>query len=367
MYILRALLLGVFIGGVAWLFLRAVAYGVDFLWDVFPARVIGSDNLSHAFAYPILICAVGGVIIGLFRRVFGDYPEPFEEVFEKIKTDKRYDPKKVPGIAILAFTALIFGGSVGPEAGLAGIISGLCYFASDRLKPALETGAKKRLLNIMILIGAGGCFAYLSTVLGAAMTLSRVSAANLGRSELIWFVPLLIFGLLAANLFALCGKLVNAAFRPLKKFPIVLAVLGGVLLGTFGVFFPLVMFSGEHEMGVVATGEAALSPVMLLAIGGLKLILISICLKSGWKGGNIFPIAFAGLCLAFGFAALTGADSGFAAAVVIAALCGSVLRKPLVTIMIFPFFFPVTQLAVIFAVISAGVASRLPLLVDRKK
>lgn len=55
----------------------------------------------------------------------GDYPEELNVVLGKIKRDKHYDYKPMGVILVCAFIPLVIGASVGPEAGLTGIIAGL--------------------------------------------------------------------------------------------------------------------------------------------------------------------------------------------------------------------------------------------------
>ena len=66
------------------------------------------------------------MIIGLFAKRFGPYPEDLNEVMAKVKQDGRYEYDKLGTMSIAALLPLFFGGSVGPEAGLTGAIAGIC-------------------------------------------------------------------------------------------------------------------------------------------------------------------------------------------------------------------------------------------------
>ena len=84
--------------------------------------------------HTIAVCVIGAFLIGIFRKVYGDYPEEMETVMAKVKTEKHYDYKNMLVMMIAAVLPLLIGSSVGPEAGLTGIIVGMCYWAGDNLK-----------------------------------------------------------------------------------------------------------------------------------------------------------------------------------------------------------------------------------------
>lgn len=124
-------LLGAVTGVVIWAFLRSVGIGIDFLWERLP-KIVGFRG------YGIVVCTIGGLIIGIFRKAFGDYPEELPVVMGKVKKDGHYDYSNMLVMLISAFLPLIFAASVGPEAGLTGVIVGLCYWVGDNLKYAKE-------------------------------------------------------------------------------------------------------------------------------------------------------------------------------------------------------------------------------------
>ena len=64
--ILFCAILGSVSGAVLWLFLRLVHFGTEFLWSKLPSAV------GSPIWYPIVACTVGGAIIGIFRKCFGD-------------------------------------------------------------------------------------------------------------------------------------------------------------------------------------------------------------------------------------------------------------------------------------------------------
>lgn len=124
-------LIGAVAGALVWILLKIMAVGTEFLWKWLP----GKTSVPY---YTILICVAGAAIIGIFRKIFGDYPEDLETVMGKVRTEKRYEYKNMLVMMVAALLPLLIGSSVGPEAGLTGIIVGLCYWAGDNLKFAKQ-------------------------------------------------------------------------------------------------------------------------------------------------------------------------------------------------------------------------------------
>lgn len=81
--------LGMVSGGVLWIFLRLVREGTRLIWDLIPAQA------GSPVWYPVLACGLGGLIIGLFRKKFGDYPESMFEVIGRVKKTGTYPYSKI--------------------------------------------------------------------------------------------------------------------------------------------------------------------------------------------------------------------------------------------------------------------------------
>ena len=126
-FMLYALCLGAVIGAIVWIFLKLMNISIEFLWDKLPSMI----NIPF---YTIIMCTLGGLIIGIWRRYAGDYPEELEEVIIKVKKDGKYPYNNIGKVSISAILPLIFGGSIGPEAGLTGVIVGLCSWINDKFK-----------------------------------------------------------------------------------------------------------------------------------------------------------------------------------------------------------------------------------------
>lgn len=393
------LVVGAVVGAIIWAFLKAMALGIAFIWETLPQQ-IGLPILL----YTVLICTVGGFLIGLFRRKFGDYPEELDTVMGKVKTEKHYDYDNMLVMLLAALFPLMLGASIGPEAGLTGIIIGLCYWAGDNMKFAgVNTKAYSEVgtaVTLSVLFGsplfgifaveeddgeqiyqltksskiflyglaiAGGMGAYmgLTAIFGAGMEgIPSFETALPGG----WDFPMIIVYITAGCMLAWFYEATHKGFHHLsaKMPPVVGETAASLCLGVAGAFVPLVMFSGEAEMHELMHSFGDYLPWMLVGLAFLKVLLTNICIQMGLKGGHFFPLIFAGVCLGYGIAmfAFPGASADhvvFGAAIVTAALLGGTMRKPLAVTMLLFLCFPVRMFVWIFlaAVISGKIFSKI--------
>lgn len=397
-FVLLALLLGAAVGALIWLFFKIMDLGLEFLWETLP-------DVWDISVYPIIICGIGGLFIGLWQKKFGDYPEELNEVLGTVKESHRYEYRNAPAIAIAAMLPLIFGGSIGPEAGLTGVIAGLCTWVGDRfqhaakeMKELAQIGISatlsvifaaplfgfvapfeseeesitfpkraKVILYFAAIFGGMGIYLLLNTMFGGGMGLGRFGAAAVGWQEIAWLIPFALIGTAAGFLYHLSGKLVGTALKPFQRFVLMRAIVGGLLLGTCGFFLPYTMFAGESQMTVVMSEWTTMTVAVLVGTGILKLIISTVCLHTGWKGGNIFPIIFSGVCLGYAMALITGVDSVFAVAVITASLCGAVMRKPIAVILVLLLCFPLKGVISMSAAAFIGASIPLPAMFREKK
>ena len=351
--ILLAMALGSIGGLIVWLFFHVMTFGLWLLWEVLPQR------LDFAY-YPVLICILGGLLIGVCQNKFGEYPQKLDKVLDVIKEKRRYDYKR--GITTNALLPLIFGGSIGPEAGLAGVIAGYVAWMGDCYQCVAEeamTRKKKYILASVAVLCGIAVVLLLWYRTGIGLNISHFEQSSVSSHEILWFFPLTLVGCLAGYFCHLSGKLGALALKPIKR-TILRAVIGGVLLGLGGMYLPLALFSGEAHMGTVISDWASMPMEELILIGIVKIVLLNICLMTGWHGGPVFPLLFAGICLGCGMALLTDVDGAFAAAVVSAALCGAALRKPLIVAPVLLVCFPLQSLVYIAPAAFLGSLAPLP-------
>lgn len=124
---LYTVLLGAVTGAIVWAFLKVMNIGIEYLWVAAPSKV--SFPL-----YTVAVCLIGSLLIGLYKKKFGDYPEELNTVMAQVKKNNRYPYHNILAVLGAALFPLLLGASIGPEAGLTGVIAGLCTWVGDKLK-----------------------------------------------------------------------------------------------------------------------------------------------------------------------------------------------------------------------------------------
>jgi hypothetical protein len=95
LFILLSLVLGAAAGAVVWGVLKIMAAGIWLMWDVLPAAAGAGNGAAHT-VYCFAVCGAGGVIIGLFQKKFGIWPETLETVMGKLKKNGTYPYDRMP-------------------------------------------------------------------------------------------------------------------------------------------------------------------------------------------------------------------------------------------------------------------------------
>ena len=385
-----AILLGAVTGTVIWAFLRSVGIGTNLLWKRLPEKF-------DIRGYRIVVCTVGGLIIGIFRKVFGDYPEELPVVMGKVKKDGHYDYSNMLVMLISAFLPLIFAASVGPEAGLTGVIVGLCYWVGDNIKYAKEHEREYsevgEAVTLGVLFGAPlfGIFAveeeggahsdfvmpkpaklvlYSAAIAGGLIAnglLSRFFGQAMGgfpafadvsmqTGDYVAMALYIVCGILLAGVFELCEKFAEKIAKTVPK--VICETLCGLILGIVITCVPMVSFSGEEQMGGLMEEYTAYVPIVLIGVSLLKVLITTWCIQLGMKGGHFFPLIFACVCMGFGVGMLIfGYDLGhlaYAAGTVTAACLGVQMKKPFAVALLCLLCFPFKMIFFLFLAAAIG-------------
>ncbi len=323
-------LMGIISAVVTFAFMFLVNQGTRLVWE----RTAQSVGLE-LWLFTILVCTLGGLIVGLLVRYFGDHSGIFAELMLEFGKTGRFDYHNAPGIVITAFVSLISGGSLGPEAPLADACGGIGTLVSDRLK------LDERETRTMGYSGLSGMLAAFITnpFGGALLGLESAQGGVSGKKAYFWvlFPSLLasaistvvfvfltgfffetlfqfpdysprLIDLFFAVPFGIVGGIVGVLFmfslqrfqkllRVLKGRLVLRGLLGGLAMGIIGALLPLTLFSGEEQTVDLVHHYAEIGVLMLIVLGVAKLFVTSLLLATGWKGGYIFPIVFAAVAL----------------------------------------------------------------------
>jgi len=392
--------LGAFAGAVLWAFLKAVTLCTELFWDIIPESA-GSPAVT------IIFCVAGGLALGFLHRKFGNYPDELNEVMGQIKKNKYYDYRPMPMILICAFIPLILGASVGPEAGLTGIIAGLCYWIGDNVtyaknhtaefsgigeavtlgqlfhaplfgifmveEEAQDTGTGQTLPKPMKLLyyGVSTAASFLSIGIlnqcfGKAMAgIAGFSEVTIEPGDYLLLLLYIPIGVALYFWFEFSEKITGKAASKVPA--IVRELICGAAIAVTGLFLPLVLFSGEEELGGLMDTFGLYTPAFLILICVLKILMTAFCIRFGWRGGHFFPVIFACACMGFAlpmfFFAEPSAHAVFAAGVVTAAALGAQIKKPLAVTVLLLLCFPVRMIFWLF--LAALIGSRLAMLVRK--
>jgi H+/Cl- antiporter ClcA len=392
-------ILGGVIGGITWGLLFVMNHGIDFFWIFVP-------NKLNFLLYPVVLCGSGGILIGLWEKKFGSYPRQMKEILGEVKDGKKIPYNNIHIISIAALLPLIFGGCLGPEAGLTGVIVGLCFWFSDKFKFAIsemdeiaEIGIAatvglvfgsplfgfinniedenketiipkniKILMNFVGIISGLAVYTILSEIFGGSPGLGRFPGIEImGSSEWLSAIPLALIGSFFGLLYFAIKNGIKLAIRPIKNFIIIKAIIAGIILGGVGIVLPYTMFAGEHQMVEIMNTWQAMGFWLLFLTGVIKLFIGNVCVEMGWRGGNIFPTIFSGVTIGYALATFLPVDPIFCVAVVTTALTTAVMRKPIAVIILLLICFPMNGIIPMCIGAVIGGAIPIPKLLKEKE
>jgi H+/Cl- antiporter ClcA len=322
--------LGLMSALVTFVFMALVNGATVLVWEQ-AARALSMD----ARVFTVLVCAIGGLLVGLLVKVFGDHNAIFADMMLEFGKTGRFNYRHAPGIVVTALVSLVAGASLGPEAPMGDACGGLGTWAADRLKlNDRETrtlgfsGVSSMLASFITspfsgaLLGLessqGGPGALLTyfwmlfpSLLASAVatvvfvllsgrffdTLYEFPAYSPRVVDLLFAVPLSLIGGAVGLVFMVSLRRLQQFFQPMKAHVVLRGLLGGLAMGIIGALLPLTLFSGEEQTADLIAHAAEIGVVMLIVLGLVKLLATSLLLATGWKGGYIFPIMFAGVAL----------------------------------------------------------------------
>ena len=364
------IIIGAIAGLIIWCFIRCMNFGIHFLWDYLPSLI----NFKY---YTITVCLIGGLLVGLWKNKYGDGPEELNQVIRTVKQEHRYSYSNIFPSIVSSILPLIFGASIGPEAGLTGIIAGLYTWMGDKLKifndeleelahigitatlgtifvspmfgfvePIENEESKlpktsKNILYFVAILSSFGIFIFLNHLTHNQVGLHSIGTATLSNLNYPGVIMLIILGILLSYVYFISRKLSKRIFKNLGDNFILKGVVGGLILGIIGTLLPLTMFSGEEQIYLLLDAGVQLGLIVLILTSVLKIALTNICIETGLKGGHFFPLIFSGTSMGYALGILFNMDPIISMSIVTTSLMAGILRKPIAVVLLLMIIFPV--------------------------
>lgn len=332
------------------------------------------------------IILVGGLLIAILRpySLEADLPAQLET------RGRVHQWKRIAVLGLSAIIAVACGGAIGPEAGLVAVVTELSVLVSSRIKASAD---QEQLLRSSAQAAALSGF-YTAPPAGAVMEDEELRPSRLPvvAASLAGFLAFLItYRLLGGDphpltfpegttdpmtdllaiVPALAGILLGAIYLVFKKYLRDLVallpnvrlqtILGSVVLALTLAAWPILRFSGHDDFGVIPDyASAGLGALVLVALG--KVAATALSLASGWRGGDIFPLMFAGAAAGAAVVPSLGLQAAMVAGMCAASVIA--LGKP-VAVFVLVFFLAPSGSVVVLVVATLLAAAALRVLPAR--
>ena len=280
----------------------------------------GPDTRWYVFA----VIIAGGSLIAVLRRF--NAGEDLATQVAGLRDPLHLHRRAAQVMALGAIVAVGFGGAIGPEAGILAVVSEMSALIGLLLA---RNAAEARMLSESGIAGAlGGLYGsppagavvaqehpaaprwqvYVAGVMGLLAFLLIASRVMPGhglrvdlpayirrddaRDMLLSLIPA-TFGAVAGLAFVMLMPLLKAGFSRLGGV-VVQTLAGTVLFAILAAAFPILRFSGHHEIEALMHWGQGAGFAALAALALLKALALALCLASGWRGGAAFPLIFIG-------------------------------------------------------------------------
>jgi H+/Cl- antiporter ClcA len=400
-------LIGVPVSAIAYGFLALIDWLQEYLFTELPG-VLGFDSAPLWWPLPLLTLA-GFLVAACIRYLPGNSGHSPSEGF---KASGFPAAAELPGVALAALATLALGAVLGPEAPLIALGGGLGALAIRLIKKDSPPSA-------VAVLASAGSFAAISTLLGSPllgafllMEASGLAGAMLGIGLLPGLLAAGIGSLVFVGLDSWTGlgtfslaipdlpvfstptlamfgwALLLGAISPLvtwgilavarlvrpavHKHRLVVTPLLGLLIAALAIAFALI--TGEDTAQVLFSGQSSLPALIedgpAWPVGAVALLVICKALAYGlslsaFRGGPVFPAMFIGAALGIAASHLPGMALVPAVGVGIGAMCASMLRLPLTSVLLATVLltsdaYAVMPLVIVAVVVAHVLTGRLP-------
>ncbi|QEA31872.1 chloride channel protein [Secundilactobacillus malefermentans] len=337
------------------LFYTLQSYLIDLFWP---------GELSRPLVNALILIVIAVVIL-VTRRKFGQLPRNFSNVMVEIRKTGTADYRFLPLQLIIPAIILVSGTSLGPEATLVsstvlfGIWIGdkLRYVEAnyDRLtlanwKTVLTVLAtphrylnrredtpehrgiflNRKLIKVIYFMNGILWFCIIYNLSGEPSLILRIGTSHWQLEDLIWALPILLVSYLIGHVYLQVMIEIRKMIQSRFFHEIALVIFGGLAIYITSLLAPEILFSGQHNFHLFTTSWAGHSVVYLILISFSKLLLLTICLNTGWVGGDIFPVLFASTVQGLAISRLLpGMDQTYIVVLIAIGLATAILESPL--------------------------------------
>lgn len=288
-------------------------------------RFLAPEHHDAAVGQVLVLVAVGAAI-GLLVKVLGE-PGDVELLVDNVHVDGgSSDARTLRSLLPVSLLGIAAGSALGPEAplvqtgGVVGTHTGrwaglgrdevrvlaICGMASafavlfgaplGSAVFALEILHRRGLEYYEALMPAlGGAFVGFAifTVLegvGYGPLITLPAAVDPSTVDLLWGALTAVVGAALALAFTACVGVARRLVRPVPG--LARPALGGLVLGLLALWSAYALTFGEAQISEIAVGGFATSTLAAALVA--KLVASAVCLATGWRGGFIIPLFFAG-------------------------------------------------------------------------
>ena len=325
------------------------------------------QGLEHQMPllWSITVCGGIGLVLSQLHRggdhtLLPELPDTIADLRDPDHAPRRDNPRAILGAAL----ALIGGGSIGPEAlmtRVATVISQRIWRHQDQDLKLAATAGSLGLFGFPLLGGAvvqhdkqpdlvsrwipgalGGLAGFamfngIDVATGGSLQRMRYSWPSTLGEDLGTLSSGVLAGLVGWGLGWMLLRW-RSWLEPRR----LLAhwrwwpVLTGLLLGITMHWLPLVPFAGEEQLRPLLEGVNRSSAPVLLVSALIKLVMLGLCLETGWRGGIFFPVFLIACAAGTGLHELSPnlGSLGSWCGGVTGALYLTVLRSPLVALVL---------------------------------
>ena len=320
----RSVLAGAAGGSLAALVVGCTLQIQGWIWGATVQRGLPSER---SLFWCLLWCGAIGVALSLLqRRHAGSSLPELQDTLAELRTAEGLNTQHGLRQVIGGMLALAGGGTLGPEAlmtRLVAVVSHAIWKGADRDLLAAAMAGSLGLFRSPLLGGAALAgrqwqliWRWLPGTIGgiagfvAFHGLSDLGGGLRGVSYAWPTDPTQRFGaLLAALIAGIAGWLAGQLIRRWRQWLQTLQLLEsfwwipigtGLLIGLCLWGLPLAGFSGESQLKPLVLNEWRLDTAILMLSAVAKLLMVGLCLETGWRGGQFFPVVLASSALGIG-------------------------------------------------------------------